>query len=52
MKFLVIAVDYFTKRIKAEPLVCLARKQIIKFLWKNIITRFGMPRVLVNDNGL
>ena len=25
---------------------------MIKFLWKNIMARFGTPRVLVSDNGL
>ena len=23
-----------------------------KFVWKNIVTRFGVPRVLISDNGL
>lgn len=27
-------------------------KKIIKFMWKNIITRFGTPKVLISDNGL
>ena len=23
-----------------------------RFIWKNIVTRFGVPRVLISDNGL
>lgn len=25
---------------------------MIKFMWKNIIARFGIPKVLISDNGL
>lgn len=24
----------------------------MKFMWKNIVTRFGVPRVLISNNGL
>lgn len=51
MKFLVVAIDYFTKWTKVEPVACIAGRQVIKFLWKNILTRFGTPRVLIRDNG-
>nr|KYP44032.1 Retrovirus-related Pol polyprotein from transposon 17.6 [Cajanus cajan] len=40
-KFLIVAVDLFTKWIEAEPLACISAHQVQKFLWKNIITRFG-----------
>nr|KYP63946.1 hypothetical protein KK1_018533 [Cajanus cajan] len=40
-KFLIVAVDLFTKWIEAEPLACISALQVQKFLWKNIITRFG-----------
>ena len=49
--FAVIAVDYFTKWAEAEPLATITGKQIEKFVLKNIICRFGIPRVLVSDNG-
>lgn len=52
VKFLVVAVDYFTKWIEAEPFACITGRQIIKFVWKNILTRFGTPRVLISDNDL
>lgn len=44
IKFLVVVVDYFTKWIEPEPLVCITGRQMIKFLWKNIITRYGNPK--------
>ncbi|KAL7596419.1 hypothetical protein Lser_V15G27641 [Lactuca serriola] len=48
----VVAVDYFTKWIEAEPLACIIGRHIIKFVWKNIMTRFGTPKILISDNGL
>nr|KYP74661.1 Gypsy retrotransposon integrase-like protein 1 [Cajanus cajan] len=51
-KFLVVAVDYFTKWIEAEPLATITAANIQKFVWKNIITRFGIPYAIIFDNGL
>nr|KYP36263.1 Pol polyprotein [Cajanus cajan] len=51
-KFLLVAVDYFTKWIKAEPLASITTNNVQKFLWKNIITRFGIPHAIVTNNGL
>ena len=50
-KFLIVAIDYFTKWTEAEPLAFITDKHIQAFIWKNIITRFGVPRALVSDNG-
>jgi hypothetical protein len=50
-RWLIVATDYFTKWVEAEPLVHIADADSKRFVWKNIITRFGIPRVLVSDNG-
>ncbi|GKA60572.1 reverse transcriptase domain-containing protein [Tanacetum coccineum] len=34
VKFLVVAVDYFTKWVEAEPLATFTGKNILKFVWK------------------
>nr|KYP76999.1 Gypsy retrotransposon integrase-like protein 1 [Cajanus cajan] len=34
-KFLIVAVDLFTKWIEAKPLACISAHQVQKFLWKN-----------------
>ncbi|XP_071920768.1 uncharacterized protein [Coffea arabica] len=47
----VVAVDYFTKWVEAEPLTTISSRSVQKFLWKNIVCRFGIPHVLVSDNG-
>uniref|UniRef100_A0A2N9FLW9 Uncharacterized protein n=1 Tax=Fagus sylvatica TaxID=28930 RepID=A0A2N9FLW9_FAGSY len=50
-QWLIVATDYFTKWVEAEPLVHITDTDSKRFVWKNIITRFGIPRVLVSDNG-
>ncbi|KAL0456262.1 UNVERIFIED_CONTAM: hypothetical protein Slati_0965400 [Sesamum latifolium] len=50
-KFLLIAIDYFTKRVEAEPLARITKGEVMKFIWKNIIWHFGLPRELISDNG-
>ena len=50
-KFIIVAVDYFTKWAEAEPLAIIIEQKICNFVWRNIICRFGIPRALVFDNG-
>jgi hypothetical protein len=50
-QWLIVATDYFTKWVEAEPLVHITDADSKRFVWKNIITRFGIPRVLMSDNG-
>ncbi|GAV72418.1 rve domain-containing protein [Cephalotus follicularis] len=50
-KFLIVAVDYFTKWVEAEPLATITEKNTESFVWKAIICRFGVPRIIVLDNG-
>nr|KYP56767.1 Pro-Pol polyprotein [Cajanus cajan] len=51
LKFLLVAIDYFTKWIEACPLAKITAKNLRKFTWKNIIFRFGIPYSLITDNG-
>ena len=51
MKLLVVGIDYFTKWVEAEPLVGITQQNVKNFVWKSILCRFGVPRVLVSDNG-
>ena len=51
MKFLVMGIDNFTKWVEAEPLASITQQNIKNFIWKNIVCRFGIPRVLVSNNG-
>ena len=51
MKYLVIAIEYFTKWIEAEPVAQITAHKIQHFVWKNIVCRFGISKRLVSDNG-
>jgi transposase InsO family protein len=51
VKFLLVAVDYFTKWVEAEPVATISAEKVKKFYWKKIICRFGLPRYIVSDNG-
>jgi hypothetical protein len=50
-KFLVVAVDYFTKWAEAEALAFVTTKNLINFLWRSVVCWFGIPYAFVTDNG-
>ena len=50
-KFLIVAIDYFTKWVKAEPTTTITEAKITSFIWKNIICRFDIPNAIILDNG-
>lgn len=50
-RFVVVAVDYFTKWAKVEALVTIMTGNIRNFLWKSVIYRYGMPHAFVTNNG-
>ena len=51
-RFVLVAVDYFTKWAEAEALANIRDIDVKKFVWKNIITSFGVPDSLISNNGL
>ena len=51
MKFLVVGIDYFTKWVETELLASITQQNVKNLVWKNIVYRFGVLRVLVSDNG-
>jgi transposase InsO family protein len=48
---LITATDYFTKWVEVEPLSNIRDVDAKRFLWKNVITRFGIPWAVISDNG-
>ena len=50
--FILVAVGYFTKWVEAEALANIRVVEVKKFVWRNIVMRFGVPESLVSDNGL
>ena len=51
MKFLLVAIDYFTKWVEAEALATITKTKVQNFVWKNIVYRFGIPRTIISNNG-
>ncbi|KAI5350233.1 hypothetical protein L3X38_003124 [Prunus dulcis] len=50
-EIMIVAIDYFTKWIEAEPLSSTKEADVERFIWKNIICGFGCPQSIVIDNG-
>ncbi|GJS77469.1 reverse transcriptase domain-containing protein [Tanacetum coccineum] len=51
VKFLIVAMDYFTKWIEAKAVATITSNQVKKFVWDIIVCRFGLPGEIVSDNG-
>ena len=51
LKFLIVSIDYFTKWVETEVLATITEKNVRSFVWRNIVCRYRIPRVLVSDNG-
>ena len=49
-RWILIAIDYFTKWIEAIPIRQATATVIIEFLINNIMSRFGCPRRIIEDN--
>ncbi|XP_071714616.1 uncharacterized protein [Rutidosis leptorrhynchoides] len=49
--FLVVAIDFFSKWVVAKVLARMMGENIKKFVWNDIICRYGLPNEIVSDNG-
>jgi len=49
---LLVGTDYFTTWVEVEPLANIKDLDAKKFVWKNIVTQFKIPRTLILNNGL
>ena len=51
-KYIVVAIDYFSRWIESESFGTLKAKQMAKFKEKSLIYRYGVPHHIVTDNGV
>ena len=51
-RYLLVATNYFTKCVEAEPLANIRDQDVKRFKWQNIVTRFWVSNTLISDNGL
>ena len=50
-RYIITAVKYITKWAEAEPVDTCSSEIAAKFIYENIITRFGFPLTLISDQG-
>jgi len=48
--YLFVAVDYITKWFEAAAVASITTAELRKFIWRNIITHFDIPRAIIFDN--
>ena len=51
-KYIVVAIDYFSRWIEAESFTTLKAKQMAKFIEKSLICRYEIPHHIIMDNGV
>jgi hypothetical protein len=51
LRYVVVAVEYFSKWIEVKPLATITSVTVQKFFWQNIVCRFGVPKAITVDNG-
>ena len=51
-RWLLVGTNYFTKWVEVELLSNIRDVDAKRFVWRNIVTRFGIPYTLISDNGL
>ena len=51
-KYIVVAIDYFSRWIEAESFKILKAKQMAKFIEKSLICKYGVPHHIVTDSGV
>ena len=49
--WILVVTDYFTKWVEAKSYAELTSREVSKFVEENIVTRFGVPEMIITDNG-
>ncbi|KAA0053387.1 Pol polyprotein [Cucumis melo var. makuwa] len=50
-QFILVAIDYFTKWVKAVSYKSVTKQVIVKFIWKDIICQYGLPEHIITVEG-
>ncbi|XP_015159543.1 uncharacterized protein K02A2.6-like [Solanum tuberosum] len=50
-RFILVAIDYFTKWVEATSYKAVTKKVVDDFVRNNLICRFGVPESIITDNG-
>ena len=49
-RFILVAIDYFTKWVEEVTFKSVTKKVVVDFIHFNIICRFVIPKVIISDN--
>ena len=50
IRYFLATMECFTKWVETKPLAQIRETNIIKFIYKNILSKFGIPRAFVSNN--
>ncbi|RDY02338.1 Gypsy retrotransposon integrase-like protein 1, partial [Mucuna pruriens] len=50
-KFILVAIDYFTKWVEVASYSTVTRSVVVKFIKRDIIWQYGLPAHIITDNG-
>ncbi|RDX65958.1 putative protein K02A2.6, partial [Mucuna pruriens] len=50
-RFILVAIDYFTKWVEASSHASVTKSIVVKFIKKDIICRYGLPTHIITNNG-
>ncbi|XP_049414856.1 uncharacterized protein LOC125877669 [Solanum stenotomum] len=50
-RFILVAIDYFTKWVEAASYKAVTKKVVADFVRNNLVCRFGIPESIITDNG-
>lgn len=50
-RYIITVVEYVIKWVEEEPIESCTKEVAAKFIYENIITRFGFPLTLISDRG-
>jgi transposase InsO family protein len=51
LRFVLVAMDYFTKWVEAIPIKIVTSSNMIDFVKEHIVYRFGIPQTITTDQG-
>ncbi|XP_070013774.1 uncharacterized protein [Nicotiana sylvestris] len=49
-RFILVAIDYFTKWVDVVTFKAITKKVVVDFVHSNIICHFGIPKTIITDN--
>ena len=50
-RYIITVTNYLTRWVEAKPVKDCSATTIVQFIFENIITRFGCPRIMMSDKG-